>query len=60
MLQITCACGYVAKGEDPDRVEAETWHHALKAHEDMLKGMSVDQLQQVLAGNHSTLGLAKK
>ncbi|MBI4021426.1 MAG: hypothetical protein HY369_04220 [Candidatus Aenigmarchaeota archaeon] len=58
-MEIKCDCGYVAKGSDPHKVEAETWHHALKTHEDMLKKMGVEQLARVLKNNHQSLGLTK-
>ncbi len=60
MLEITCNCGYLAKGETPEKAEAETWHHALEAHSEMLRGMSVEQLEQVLKSNHESLGLHRK
>lgn len=59
-MEITCDCGYVAHGETPEKTEAETWHHALKAHLEMLQGMSVEQLEQVLASDHKNVGLAGK
>lgn len=60
MLEITCNCGHVAKGETPEKTEAEAWHRALQAHADMLKGVSVEQLEQVLERNHGSLGLELK
>ncbi len=45
---IICNCGYEAKGKEKRAVEAEIWHHAIKDHSDMLKGMSVEQIEEIL------------
>ena len=48
MKKITCACGYSVEGKDHYEAEAKAWHHAIKDHLEMLKGMSVDDLMGVI------------
>jgi predicted small metal-binding protein len=47
---ITCNCGHEVRGQDTRVVEAKMWHHAISDHLDMVKGMSADQLAQIMKG----------
>jgi predicted small metal-binding protein len=58
MPSLTCDCGYEATGDDRHQVEAEMWHHALRDHEDQLKGMSVDQIADWLRDKDRKLATA--
>ena len=51
MHSITCNCGYKVEDKDPYKAEAKAWHHAIKDHLDMLKKMSVEQIESVLKNN---------
>jgi predicted small metal-binding protein len=47
---IACNCGHEVKGNDPREVEAAMWHHAIHDHTDMVKGMTVGQLEGIMKG----------
>jgi hypothetical protein len=47
---ITCNCGHKEIGQDTRTVEARMWHHAVKDHLDMVKGMSADQFADIMKG----------
>lgn len=51
MLSIKCDCGYKVEDKNSYTVEAKMWHHAIKDHLEMLKNMTVDQLERVLKSN---------
>lgn len=57
MVAITCECGFKAENDDHYKVEAEMWHHAMKDHGDMLKGMTVEQLEEVIKKNDQSMGM---
>ena len=48
--KLACACGTEFKGTDAREVEAKMWHHAIHDHEDMVKGMSVEQFADIMKG----------
>lgn len=48
MVSITCNCGYKVEDKDHYKAEAKAWNHAIKDHLEMLKEMSVEQIEGVL------------
>ena len=59
MTSLTCNCGFSAENTDRYKVEASMWHHAIHDHADMLKSMTVDQLEQWLINKDKQLALSK-
>ena len=57
MVTITCNCGYKAEDEGHYKVEATIWHHAIKDHGDMLKNMSVEELETIIKMNDKSMDL---
>ncbi len=57
MHSITCNCGFKVEDKDRYKAEAMAWHHAIKDHLDMLKNMTVEQLEGVLKGNDKQMGI---
>ena len=58
MVSITCDCGYKVEDEDHYKAEAKAWHHAIKDHLEMLKNMTLEQVEQVLRNTDKQIGLA--
>jgi len=42
---------------DSYKVEAKIWHHAIKEHLEMLKMMSVEQLEGIMRDNDKQMGI---
>ena len=57
MVSITCNCGHTVEGKDNYETEAMAWHHAIKDHLDMLKNMSVEQIEDVLKNSDNQMGI---
>jgi predicted small metal-binding protein len=57
MTSLTCNCGFSAENNDRYKVEASMWHHAIQDHADMLKSMTVEQLEQWLVNKDKQLGV---
>ena len=58
MPTITCDCGFKADGTDHYAAEAVMWHHAIKDHPEMLKEMTVGQLEGVIKSNDKQMGMS--
>lgn len=57
MVSITCNCGFKVEDEDPYKTEAMAWHHAIRDHLDMLKEMTIEQLEEVVRSNDEQMKL---
>ena len=57
MPSITCNCGYKVEDEDHYKVEAMAWHHAIKDHFDMLKEMTVEQIEEVIKSSDEQMNM---
>ena len=57
MHSITCDCGFKVEDGDHFKAEAKMWHHAIKDHADMLKKMSVEQLEGDVKNNDKQMGM---
>ena len=58
MTTLSCNCGFTAKDENRYKVEAAMWHHAIHDHADMLKSMTVEQLEEWLINKDKQLSVA--
>ncbi len=57
MVKIVCSCGFKVEDKDHHKVEAMAWHHAIKDHLEMLKGMSVEQIEGVIKNSDKQMGM---
>ena len=57
MVSIVCNCGFKVEDKDHHKAEAKAWHHAINEHLDMLKGMSVEQLEGVVKNSDKQMGI---
>lgn len=57
MLSINCGCGYKVEGKDHYETEAKAWHHAIKDHLEMLKGLNEKQIEEVLKNSDNQMGI---
>ncbi len=57
MVSIVCNCRYKVEDEDHYKAEAKAWHHAIKDHLEMLKGMTPEQIEGVLRDSDKQMNL---
>ena len=57
MPSITCNCGFIVEDKDHFMVEAKAWHHAIKDHLEMLKGLTLEQIDAVIRNNDQQMGI---
>lgn len=57
MTSLTCNCGFTAEHSNPYQVQGVMWHHAIHDHSDMLRDMTVEQLEHWLFHTDKQLGL---
>jgi protoporphyrinogen oxidase len=55
MKTLSCNCGFSVTDENPYKVEAAMWHHAIHEHADMLKSMTAEMLEQWLINKDEQL-----
>ncbi|MBD0384010.1 hypothetical protein [Paenibacillus sedimenti] len=58
MTTLSCNCGFAVKDANRYKVEATMWHHAIQDHADMLKSMTVEQIEQWLMNKDKQLDAA--
>jgi predicted small metal-binding protein len=59
LTSLSCNCGFTAENTDKYKVEAAMWHHAIHNHSDMLKSMTVEQLEEWLKNKDKQLTVSK-
>ena len=57
MVSIVCNCGFKVEDKDHYKAEAKAWHHAIKDHLEMLKGMTTEQPEGVIRSNDKQMGM---
>jgi hypothetical protein len=55
LKSLSCDCGFSVEKEDRYKVEAAMWFHAIHDHPEMLKSMTVEQLEQWLKHTNQQL-----
>ena len=60
MTSLSCNCGFTVENADCYKVEAAMWHHAIHDHSDMLKSMTVEQLEEWLKNTDKQLAATEE